>query len=98
MGNAVRPAKTSPGPWDVFADVDVFVDEVLAEPTAMAAAIGAQAAAGRSRAAQGGDGDLVCRLLRYAVAGHRTALRHPLQHALRTVRSLDSARLLASAV
>jgi len=33
---AVRPAKTSPGPWDAFADVDVFVDEVLAELTAMA--------------------------------------------------------------
>jgi hypothetical protein len=36
MGTAVRPAKTSPGPWDAFADVDVFVDEVLAELTAMA--------------------------------------------------------------
>jgi transposase len=35
MGTAVRPAKTSPGPWDAFADVDVFVDEVLAELTAM---------------------------------------------------------------
>ncbi|MBW4092722.1 MAG: transposase [Proteobacteria bacterium] len=29
MGTAVRPAKTSPGPWDAFADVEVFVDEVL---------------------------------------------------------------------
>jgi hypothetical protein len=36
MGTAVRPAKISPGPWDAFADVDVFVDEVLAELTAMA--------------------------------------------------------------
>jgi hypothetical protein len=36
MGTAVRPAKTSPGPWDAFADVDVFVDEVLSERTAMA--------------------------------------------------------------
>ena len=36
MGTAVRPAKTSPGPWDAFADVDVFVDEVLVELTAMA--------------------------------------------------------------
>jgi hypothetical protein len=35
MGTAVRPAKTSPGPWDAFADVDVFVDEVLAELAAM---------------------------------------------------------------
>jgi hypothetical protein len=36
MSTAVRPAKTSPGPWDAFADVDVFVDEVLAEFRAMA--------------------------------------------------------------
>jgi hypothetical protein len=36
MGTALRPAKTSPGPWDAFADVDVFVDEVLAELAAMA--------------------------------------------------------------
>jgi hypothetical protein len=36
MGTAVRPAKTSRGPWDAFADVDGFVDEVLAELTAMA--------------------------------------------------------------
>jgi hypothetical protein len=37
MGTAVRPAKTSPGPWDAFADVrNVYVDEVLAELTAMA--------------------------------------------------------------
>ena len=36
MGTAVRPAETSPGPWDAFADVDVFVDEVLAELEAMA--------------------------------------------------------------
>jgi hypothetical protein len=31
MSTAVRPAKRSPGPWDAFADVDGFVDEVLAE-------------------------------------------------------------------
>ena len=36
MGTAVRPAKTSPGPCDAFADIDVFVDEVLAELAAMA--------------------------------------------------------------
>jgi hypothetical protein len=36
MGTAVRPAKTPPAPWDAFADVDVFVDEVLAELEAMA--------------------------------------------------------------
>jgi hypothetical protein len=31
MGTAVRTAKTSPASWDAFADVDAFVDEVLAE-------------------------------------------------------------------
>src|ERR1700742_3298480 len=31
MGTAVRPAKTSPGPWDAFADVDPLFDEVLVE-------------------------------------------------------------------
>src|SRR3954447_10794988 len=31
MGTAVRPAKTSPAPWNAFSDVDVFVDAVLAE-------------------------------------------------------------------
>jgi len=36
MGTAVRPATTSPGPWDAFADVDAFVDEVLAELDTMA--------------------------------------------------------------
>ncbi len=37
MGTAVRTAKTSPASWDAFADVDAFVDEVLAELAAMAA-------------------------------------------------------------
>jgi hypothetical protein len=36
MGTAARPAKRSPGSWDAFADVDVFVDEVLAELEAVA--------------------------------------------------------------
>jgi len=31
MATAVRTAKTSPASWDAFADVDVFVDEVLTE-------------------------------------------------------------------
>src|ERR671916_412489 len=31
MGSAVRTAKTSPASWDVFCDVDAFVDAVLAE-------------------------------------------------------------------
>src|ERR1700735_3995247 len=35
MGTAVRPAKTSPGPWDAFANVGAFVDEVLKELAAM---------------------------------------------------------------
>ena len=36
MGTAVHAAKTSPGSWDAFANVDHFVDEVLAELSAMA--------------------------------------------------------------
>lgn len=36
MGTAARPAKTSPGSWDAFADADLFVDEVLAELEAVA--------------------------------------------------------------
>jgi hypothetical protein len=36
MGTATRPAKTFAGSWDAFADVDVFVDEVMAELAAMA--------------------------------------------------------------
>ena len=37
MGTAVRTAKTSPASWDALADVDAFVDEVLAELAAMEA-------------------------------------------------------------
>jgi transposase len=37
MGTAVKTAKTSPAWWDAFADVDAFVDEVLAELAALAA-------------------------------------------------------------
>jgi hypothetical protein len=36
MGTAARPAKTSPGSSDAFADADLFVDEVLAELEAVA--------------------------------------------------------------
>jgi hypothetical protein len=36
MGTAFTPAKTSPASWDAFADVDAFVDAVLAELAAMA--------------------------------------------------------------
>ena len=32
MGTAFTPAKTSPASWDAFADVDAFVDAVLAGP------------------------------------------------------------------
>jgi hypothetical protein len=35
MGTAVRTAKTSSTSWHAFADVDAFVDEVLAELAAM---------------------------------------------------------------
>src|SRR6187431_2779686 len=37
MGTAFNPAKTSSASWDAFADVDAFVDAVLAELAAMAA-------------------------------------------------------------
>lgn len=37
MGTAVGTATTSPASWDVFADVDAFVEEVLTELAAMAA-------------------------------------------------------------
>src|SRR3954447_5557046 len=101
MGTAVRPAKTSPGPWDAFADVDAFVDEVLVELEAMAKdgsrpiRSGPKAASGRSGVAQGRHGDLVRLLLRHAVAGDWTAVRYPLWHALSAVRSVDLARPLA---
>ena len=36
MGTAFNPAKTSLASWDAFADVDAFVDAVMAELTAMA--------------------------------------------------------------
>jgi hypothetical protein len=36
MRTAVHPAKTSPGGWDGFADVDDFVNAVLTELAAMA--------------------------------------------------------------
>src|SRR4051812_32725992 len=36
MGTAFTPAKTSLASWDAFADVDAFVDAVLAELAAMA--------------------------------------------------------------
>jgi hypothetical protein len=103
MGTAVRPAKTSPGPWDDFADVDVFVNEVLAELEAMTK--------DRARPLRSGPKPpLAGAALRKAVmaiwcvcfcgmrrGGDRTAMRHPLRHALRAVRSLDPARPLAPA-
>src|SRR3954465_5078365 len=36
MGTAARPPKPPPAPWDAFADVEAFVDAVLAELKAMA--------------------------------------------------------------
>ena len=37
MGTAVRPASTTSASWDAFSDVGAFVEEVLADLTAMAA-------------------------------------------------------------
>ena len=100
MGTAVRPAKTSPGPWDAFADVDAFVDEVLVELAAMARDGSRPMRSGpkpplAGAALQGHHGDLVCLLLRDAVAGDRPAVRHPLRHAVWAVRALDPAWPLA---
>jgi hypothetical protein len=91
MGTAVRPAKTSPGPWDAFADVDVFVDEVLAELTAMAKD-------GTRPQRSGPKPPLAGAALRKAVMAiwcvcfcgmqwraDRTALRYPLQHTVMSV-------------
>src|ERR1700675_3173924 len=103
MGTAVRPAKTSPGPWNAFADVDVFVDEVLAELAAMAKD-------GVRPMRSGPKPPLAGAALRKAVmaiwcvcfcgmqwrAIGRTALRYPLQHAPRTVRPLAPAPSFAA--
>ena len=65
MGTAVDPPGDLPSPWDTLGDVDVFVDEVPAELTAMARdgtrpqRSGGQAAAGQSGVAQGSDDNLV---------------------------------------
>ena len=100
MGTAVRPAKTSPGPWDAFADVDVFVDEVLAELAAMAKD-------GARPMRSGPNPPLAGAALRKAAmaiwcvcfcglqSGDRTAVRHSVRHTLWAVRPLDSARPLA---
>src|SRR3954454_3623206 len=52
---------------------------------------GTQATSGWSGVAQGRHGDLVCRLLRHAVAGDRPAVRDPLRYAVWAVRALDPA-------
>jgi hypothetical protein len=97
MGTADRPAKTSPGSWDAFVAVDVFVDEVLAELDAMAKDGSRPMRSGPkpplAAALRKGDGDLVCLFLWHAVAGDRTAMRYPLRHALQTIRPLDGLSL-----
>ena len=101
MGTAVRPAKTSPSPWDAFADVDAFVDEVLAELEAMAKD-------GSRPMRSGPKPPLVGAALRKAVMaiwcvgfcgmqwraiGQLCEI--PLRHAVRAVRALDPAWPLA---
>src|SRR3954466_11115437 len=77
MGTAFTPAQTSPASWDAFADVDAFVDAVLAGPWRHPAdPLRAEGAADRSGAAQGDHGALVRLLLRPAVARHWPAVRH----------------------
>ena len=98
MGTAFTPAKTSPASWDAFSDIEAFVDAVLAELAAMAA----------TRPTRSGPKSaLTGAALRKAIMAiwcvgfcgvqHRSALRHPLQHAVHAVCSLDPARLVAPA-
>ena len=80
--------------WDASADVDVFVDEVLAELEAMARDRARPMRSGPkpplAGAAQGRRGHLVCFFLWHAVAGNRAAVRrHTIRRALRAVRALD---------
>src|SRR3954470_15366388 len=49
----------------------------------------AETAIGRSGAAQGDHGDLVRVLLRHAVAGDWSTVRHSVRHAVHAVRPLD---------
>ena len=90
MGTAVRTAKTSPASWDAFADVDVFVDEVLTELAAMEAD-------GTKPTRSGPKPALTGAALRKAIMAigcicfcgmqHRPALRHSVRHAVHAVRS-----------
>jgi hypothetical protein len=89
MGTAVHPAITSPGPWDAFADVDVFVHQVLVERAAMVLDGVRLTRSEPNRRWQeqrcarpswrSGVGDLVCLFLRHAVAGDRIAIRHAMR-------------------
>src|SRR5688500_19857190 len=100
MGTAFNPAKTSLASWDAFSDVDAFVDAVLVELAAMAADGTRRTRSGPKPPLTGAalrkdPGDLVCLLLRHAVARHRPALRHSVQHAVHPVRPVDPARPVA---
>ena len=87
MGTAVRTAKTSPASWDAFSDIEAFVDAVLAELAAMAAD-------GTRPTRTGPKPPLAGAALRKATMAiwcvafcgmqwrHRSALRHPVQHAV----------------
>jgi hypothetical protein len=85
MSTAFNPAKTSPASWDAFADVDAFVDAVLAELMA-----------GTRPTRSGPKPPLTGAALRKAILAiwcvafcglqHRPALRHPVWHALLPVR------------
>ena len=88
MGTAVRTAKTSPASWDAFSDIEAFVDEVLAELAAMAADGTRPTRSGPKPPLTGAAlrkaimAIWCVGVLRHAVAGDRSALRHPVQHAV----------------
>src|SRR5690349_20093420 len=96
MGTAFTPAKTSPASWDAFSDVDAFVDAVLAELAAMPADGIRRTRSGPKLPLTGAALRkailaILCLLLRHAVAGDRSAVRHFVRYALHPVRPLDPA-------
>src|SRR3954464_14740609 len=96
MGTAVRTATTSPASWDAFSDIEAFVDAVLAELAAMAATRPTRS--GPKSALTGAalrKAILAIWCVGFCGVQHRSALRHPVQHAVHALCALDPARAMA---
>ena len=94
MGTAVRPANRSPGSWDAFADIDVFLDEVLAEPRRCDRGQSRRWPEWRCARPSRRSGVFVS----VACSGERSdGFATSLRHALWAIRSLDQARPVAPA-